>query len=200
MNDIIKTKKQKFISLFAILIASATVCIILICLSSNGEAIILSGAGLCILFLLLEKLFSKYSPKALFSKEIKGENIKEGEYEIMKRGSYKESGLRHKQISARGTVPYAPNTRANKKSFHKSMHFNGEIYIKEDNGNVVLINGLYPSHLEIYEEGDILLKPAGTKCPIVISRDADRQPCPICGEINGGEKEACVGCGLEILC
>lgn len=196
---IVQKKRGGFLVKLFILVALALICGLLIAFVDVGEVIILSGTGLFVIFLLLFKLFDRYNPKVLFSKEIKGKNIKESEYEIMKRGSYTGNGLRHKQVGGHGAMPYAPNTRANRKSFHKNMHFNGEVYLKSDDGDIHLLTGLYVSQLEIYEEGDILLKPEGCKFPIVTSRVTDRQPCPLCGEINAEENEMCSGCGLKIL-
>ena len=202
----LKTRKNKtdFLTRFILLALSTLIFLILAFLSSIGEVKILSGASLFVILLLLVRLFDKFNPKALFSREIKGENIKEDENEIMKRGSYKGGSLPHRQVGSRtvgtrsGAAPIAPSTRANKKRFHKDQHFSGEVYLRENDGNIALITGLYISQMEIYREGDILLKPAGCKFPIVISRDTERQPCPLCGEINGIERDACSLCELEI--
>ena len=199
LKNIIKTKRKIFLTKFFGLIFSIIAFVAVIAFSQNKTHILLSGIAIFVALILTERLFSKSSPKILFSKEIKGENIKESEYEIMKRGSYPGNGMRHKQLGTSGLTPYAPNTRANKKSFHKSMHFSGELYLKQADGNIALLTGLYPSHLEIYEEGDILLKPAGCKFPIVINRAAESQPCPICGEINGRERAVCSVCSLTVL-
>ncbi len=199
LNLRVQRKQKSFLIRAFVLMLFSLLCVLLIIFLSIGEIIVISGVALFVTFLLCIKLFEKFNPKVLFSKGIKGENLKEGEYEIMKRGSYTGNGMRHKQVGSHGAMPYAPNTRANRKAFHKNMHFSGEVYLKTDDGNIVLISGLYGSHLEIYEEGDILLKPAGAKFPIVVSRDAERQPCPLCGEINGGERKACANCGLKIL-
>ncbi len=208
LNDlrlIVQKKRSSFLTSLFTLIFLAILCVLLITFVDVGEVIILSGAALFVIFLLLFKLFDSYNPKILFSKEIRGENVKESEYEIMKRGSASAKGIRYRQVGSTsigtrsGAAPIAPNTRANRKAFHKNMHFNGEVYIKSENGDINLLTGLYGSHLEIYEEGDILLKPEGCKFLIITSRDTDRQPCPVCGEVNGEESERCFGCGLKIL-
>lgn len=61
-----------------------------------------------------------------------------------------------------------------------------------------MLRGLYKSHTDIYKDGDVLIKYAGTKYPIVASRDIDSQPCPICGEINRATDARCAHCGLSI--
>jgi hypothetical protein len=202
----LKTRKNKtdFLTRFILLALSTLIFLLLAFLSNIDEVKFLSGASLFVILLLLIRLFDKFNPKVLFSREIKGENIKEDENEIMRRGSYKSGSLPHRQVGSRtvgtrsGAAPIAPSTRANKKRFHKDQHFSGEVYLRENDGNIALITGLYISQMEIYREGDILLKPAGCKFPIVISRDTERQPCPLCGEINGIERDACPLCGLEI--
>lgn len=208
LNDlrlIVQKKRNSFLTSLFTLIFLAILCVLLITFVDVGEVIILSGAALFVIFLLLFKLFDSCNPKILFSKEIRGENIKESEYEIMKRGSASAQGIRYRQVGSTsvgtrsGAAPIAPNTRANRKAFHKNMHFSGEVYLKSDNGNVHLLSGLYLSHLEIYEEGDILLKPRGCKFPVVTNRYVESQPCPLCGEVNGSERGSCPGCGLKIV-
>lgn len=199
LNIKVQKRKKSFICGAAFLLLFSVICILLIAFSGSNEIILISGVALFVIFLLFVKLFEKFNPKVLFSKEIRGENLKESEYEIMKRGSYTGNGMRHKQVGSHGTMPYAPNTRANRKAFHKNMHFSGEVYLKSDNGNVHLLSGLYLSHLEIYEEGDILLKPRGCKFPVVTNRYVESQPCPLCGEMNGSERDSCPGCGLKIM-
>ena len=53
--------------------------------------------------------------------------------------------------------------------------------------------------MDIYEDGDILVKYAGTRFPVIVSRDAKKQPCPICGEVNDESREECRVCGLGIV-
>ena len=198
LNIKVQKRKKSFIFGAVSLLLFSILCILLVAFSGRNEIILISGVALFVIFLLYLKLFEKFTPKILFSKEIIGENLKESEYEIMKRGSYTGNGMRHKQVGSHGTMPYAPNTRANRKAFHKSMHFSGEVYLKSEGGNIHLISGLYLSHLEIYEEGDVLLKPRGCKFPIVTNRRLESQPCPLCGEVNGKERDKCAGCGLKI--
>ena len=200
----IKKAKQDFFAKLSILLALLLSFILFMLLSDIGEVKIVSGVLIFVILLLLLRLFDKFDPKVLFSREIKGENIKESETEIMKRGSHKGGNIGYRQVGSRtvgtrsGAAPIAPSTRANRKPFHKDQHFSGEVYLKEDNGSITLLTGLYMSQMEIYEEGDTLLKPAGCKFPIVISRETERQPCPLCGEINGDERDVCSQCGLEI--
>ena len=166
LNDlrlIVQKKRNSFLTSLFILIFLAILCVLLITFVDVGEVIILSGAALFVIFLLLFKLFDSYNPKILFSKEIRGENIKESEYEIIKRGSASAQGIRYRQVGSTsvgtrsGAAPIAPNTRANRKAFHKNMHFNGEVYIKSENGDINLLTGLYGSHLENPRVANFLL-------------------------------------------
>ena len=138
------------------------------------------------LMLILLKLIKKHDARTLLSKEIKGKNIKEHEYAI--------SGRPRTTVFRRVNVAH---TFANKGS--SPMRLSGTVYLQLDNGNVTSISGLYKSHMEIYEDGDVLLKYAGTKFPVVISRDAVKQPCPICGEVNDNSRDECRACGLTIV-
>ena len=52
---------------------------------------------------------------------------------------------------------------------------------------------------KLFVEGDTLLKYAGTHFPIVVSREMQKQPCPICGEVNDMSADACHNCGLSII-
>ena len=128
----------------------------------------------------------KSEAKILLSRKITGKNIKEYEYGIQNDGQppiFRWSNT--------------PNTYANRKTHPRRL--NGSVYLELDNGNVKEITGLYKSHIDIYEEGDILLKYAGTKYPVVLSRKIDIQPCPICGEVNDMSADACQSCGLGII-
>ena len=49
------------------------------------------------------------------------------------------------------------------------------------------------------EGGRLVLQYAGTRFPIVVSRDVKRQPCPLCGEVNDKSLAECRGCGLGIV-
>ena len=122
----------------------------------------------------------------LFTPEIKGRNIKEYEYAI--------HGNRQERIYRKGNMPH---TFTNKKIL--PLRLNGTVYLKLDDGNIKSISGLYKSHMDIYEDGDILLKYAGTKFPIILSREVKKQPCPICGEVNDETRDVCRSCGLGII-
>ena len=137
-------------------------------------------------FYSIVKVFNKLHGKIIFSRELIGENIKENEYGIQNDG----------QPPIFRWVN-TPNTYSNRKVHPRRL--NGSVYIKLKDGNIKEIRGLYKSHMDIYEEGDILMKPAGVQFPIVINRKVAEQPCPDCGEINSAAEEMCSNCGLKIL-
>lgn len=141
------------------------------------------------LMLLLAHLFKKHDALTLMRGEVRGKNIKEYEQGI----SAARDG--RNRIYRRVNMPL---TYANRRT---SAHtrISGTVYLELDDGNVTSISGLYKSHMQIYEDGDILVKYAGTRFPVVVSRDVKKQPCPLCGEVNDNSRDACRVCGLTIV-
>lgn len=155
----------------------------------------LSLIGEFLLVLALYITIGKFHPSVLFSREITGKNIKEDEYvSSLPVGS----SLGYRQIGSRGVAqPFAPNTRANKRRTPPNLR--ASVYLRLEDGTVALISGLMPIHIDIYEDGDTLLRYSGTRYPIVTNKTVMRQPCPICGEVNEMVEDACHGCGLTII-
>ena len=134
-------------------------------------------------------LCNKYAPFTLFSREIKGENIKEDIYEIYVRRGV---ALAPKQVGmGYGGRPLSHTRMA--KTFLRSS-----VFLKLENGDIKEIRGMRVEHVELYEDGDTLLKYAGANYPIVLGRELERQPCPLCGTINLTKDDACIHCGLKI--
>ncbi len=188
IQRIVKRKQIRIIiklSVIAFFIALALAFSLL----NISRALTFSSIALVVFCLFaLYRIFDTENPTVAFSKEIKGENVMEDEYITGKTSS--------PDLAFGSVKPIMPNTRANRR---RNGYRGGSVYLKLDNGNVVILSKLSKSHIDLYSEGDILLKYKGTKYPIVISRDLEKQPCPICGEINGREKDACAVCGLKIL-
>ena len=137
----------------------------------------------------LSILCDKYRPVTLFSREIKGENIKEHIYEVYVRRGV---ALRPKQVGmGYGGQPLS-HTRMAKATLRSA------VYLKLEKGDIKEIRNMRVEHAELYEDGDVLLKYAGTKYPVIINRESERQPCPICGTINATKDEACLNCNLKI--
>lgn len=141
------------------------------------------------LMLILARLLRKYDAKVLMRAEVRGKNIKEYEYAV--HTSKNGAGRIYRRVNT-------PLTYGNKRA-SAPMRINGTVYLELDDGNVTSISGLYKSHMEIYEDGDILVKYAGTRFPVVVSREVKKQPCPICGEVNDKSLDECRVCGLTIV-
>ena len=186
ISERVGAEKKKFLTLSAFFLAVLfTCCAIMIFTDGNGlffSAMLIAAATVFIAF----RTLKKFTPSVLFSKEVKGENIKEHEINV--------SGAGGMRMSHRSVV--MPNTGANRKASLRRIR--GTVYLKDESGNIAEINDLSAQHMNFYEDGDVLLKYAGTKFPIVISRPVDMQPCPLCGRINKSTEDACRTCGLEI--
>ena len=187
--------RRRFLLVLGALIILFVLLLLLICFHISDTITTLCLICEVGLVLAVYAFVSKSKPAIIFGKEVVGRNIKEEEYiASLPVGS----SLGYRQTGSRGVPqPFAPNTRANKRRTPPNVH--GEVYIRLDDGSIELVRGLRREHLEMYEDGDILIKYAGTRYPVVISRKSTRQPCPMCGEINDMELELCHGCGLEII-
>ena len=126
----------------------------------------------------LFRYIKRNNPLIVFSKGFCGENIKEHEYVIGGTRLYRYGGIKY--------------------TYHPSRH-KGDVYIRRDDGGIVVVPHLPKKHLDIFEIGDTLVCYPGTKYPNVDSRDSAEQPCPICGYVNGEGQELCSSCGLKIL-
>ena len=188
MSRIVKRKQIRIIiklSIIAFFLAFALVFSLL----NISRAMTFSSIALVLFCLFaLYRIFDTENPTVAFSKEIKGENVMEDEYITGKTSS--------PDLAFGSVKPVMPSTRANRR---RNGYRGGSVYLKLDCGNIVILSGLTKAQIDLYNKGDILFKYKGTKYPVVISRDVENQPCPICGEINGSEKEACDVCGLKIL-
>ncbi len=190
----VRNARWRFLAAVGSVATLAVLFAVLIISGISDTVTTLSLIGEFALALALYIIVGKAHPRIIFSREVIGENIKEEEYvSTLPVGS----SLGYRQVGSRGVAqPFAPNTRANKRRTPPNLR--GEVYLRLRDGEVKLLSGLMPIHLDIYEDGDTLLKYAGTRYPIVISRAAERQPCPICGEVNDMTSSGCHGCGLAI--
>lgn len=187
---ILKKRREGFILRLAVALLLMVLSFVLILLDINDA---LSFALIAFEFIgiyFIYRLFVLYKPFILFSREVRGENVLEDEYigarKINYFGRYHEFGGKVRLF----------HTGANRKPINDST-IRSKVYIKEENGDVVCLSDLYKSSTDIYEIGDILVKYAGTKFPVVVSRTVERQPCPLCGEVNFLEAEECAACGLK---
>ncbi len=196
IERIVKKKRKMLITEFAIITTLMIAALIMLILNINSTVTFISIVTELALLFAIYKIFDVQSPSIYFSREIRGVNIKEDEYVSRKAPG---PGLRYRQVGARtfGGPPIAPNTGANRRRTPPNIR--SRVYLQLEDGNIVTISSLYKSHTELFVEGDILLKYSGTHFPIVVSRDAPRQPCPICGEVNDMSTDACHTCGLPII-
>ena len=189
-------RKRKYIltelSVILVLMLSA---LVFINLNINNTVTFISVVVEFVLMFIVYKIFEAQTPSIYFSREIKGINIGEDEY--ISRGT-PGLGLKWRQVGGPSSPqPFAPNTGANRRRTQPNIR--GRVYLKLDDGNVVVLSSLFKAHTELYEEGDILLKYAGTKYPIIVGRKVLKQPCPICGDINDISFKSCHTCGLSII-
>ncbi len=74
----------------------------------------------------------------------------------------------------------------------------GVLILTDEKGKNHAIRHMNIRQLEMYIDGDRVFHVGGTKYPIIIGRDVEVQPCPLCGTANKrGEKE-CSRCSLDI--
>ena len=186
----IEKKKKAFLTRLYTVIALIVLSLCVMVYHFDKTATFIAGAVIFTSLLYMCFSFMKHNPAVLFSKEIEGENVKEHEYiERVSQGLLKGTSRR----------PNLPHTYANRKSGVPRHLIRGTVYLRLANGDVTSWSGLYPKHMEIYEEGDTLYKPAGARFMIVTSREVKEQPCPLCGAINTKENKECHGCGLLIV-
>ena len=141
---------------------------------------------------LFANVWRTYSPTVLFSEEIKGVNIKEHEYVQ----SVKNGLSMRKNFALRGAKTYSNSGNAKSRRPHVRAAY---VYVRMEDGDVAVLDGLTSLHTDIYEIGDELFRPAGARYPVIISRNAEKQPCPFCGRINDMDSLECQSCGLSIL-
>ena len=192
LSWIIEARRKSFklwITLYAVIFVAGVIVFF-----AGGEDVALFGiiAVLVAIFLTV-KLWRKYSPGVLFSREIKGVNIKEHEFVQSARGGYSMK----RGIATRLRVStYSNSGSAKSKRPHVRSAY---VYVRLDSGDVTILDGLTSLHTDIYEIGDELMRPSGARYPVVLSREIEKQPCPLCGRINSMKKDECASCGLSII-
>ena len=195
IEKIVKQKRKILITEFAIIITLMIVALVLLIVNINSTVTFICIIAELALLFVIYKIFDVQSPSIWFSKEIRGVNIKEDEYVSRRTPG---PGLSWRQVGGPASPqPFAPNTGANRRRTPSNIR--SRVYLQLEDGNIVTISTLYKSHTELFVEGDTLLKYAGTHFPIVVSREMQKQPCPICGEVNDMSADACHNCGLGIV-
>ena len=137
------------------------------------------------------RVWKRSRPDILFCREIRGVDIAENEYVAMR---YVGAG-RYSRWAGSTAIP---RRRESAGSNQRPRGLKGTVYLRLDNGDVDRVTDLPVAYTDFYEEGDLILRYGGTKYPIVIGREVDRQPCPICGRFNTPDLFACRSCDLPI--
>ncbi len=164
------------ISYVSFIVASVAVLII----TDNVTAVFIATLVILISVYMLLKCIGRSKPTVLFSREVRGVNIKEHEFVMNSRAPYSRYFGFYKTKNA---------WRAN------AVH--SAVYIRLDDGNVMRLDGIFKAHTDIYVEGDELVRYAGCRYPVVVGRFCNRVICPICGTINSSFAERCISCKLE---
>ena len=186
----IEKKKKAFLTRLYTVLALIVTSLAVTIYNFDKTVTFIGGAVIFASLLYLCFTWLKQNPAILFSKALEGVNIKEHEYiEQQSQGLLKGTSRR----------PNLPLTYANRKTSVPRHLLRGTVFLRLKNGDVTSWNGQFIKHMEIYEEGDTLYKPAGARFFIVTSRDVKEQPCPLCGAINTKEHKECHGCGLLIV-
>lgn len=186
----VEQKKKAFLKRLYTVLALVVISLAVIVCNFDKTVSFLGGAVIFASLLYMCFSWMKHNPAVLFSKAIEGVNIKEHEYvERQSQGLLKGTSRR----------PNLPLTYANRKSGTPRHLLRGTVFLRLPSGDVTSWSGQYIKHMEIYEEGDTLYKPAGARFMIVTSREVKEQPCPLCGAINTKEHKECRGCGLLMV-
>ena len=172
--------------IYSIAILAAIVGLIL---DGGTTLTFLSFATLVVSLLLIFKALKKHPPSLLWAKEIRGINVKEHEYlQGYQRGGF---GMRSLKYGNRFRT-----TRSHLDPLPSKLK--AIVYLRLDDGSIKEIGELSKAHTDIYRDGDELVRYEGTRYPVIIGRRVERQPCPLCGTVNGAERDACF-CGLSII-
>lgn len=195
IKKIVNQKRKTLITEFATIVALMFIALILLIINTSSAVTFICIVAELVLLFAIYKIFDVQSPSIWFSKEIRGINIKEDEYVSRKTPG---PGLTWRQVGGPASpAPIAPNTGANRRRTPPNIR--SRVYLQLEDENIVTLSTLYKSHTELFVEGDTLLKYAGTHFPIVVSREMQKQPCPICSEMNDMSADACHTCGLGII-
>ena len=168
-----KNRFKKVLIICAILIAASLVISVSFPMTTVVFLCVVSIIGTVVYFL---RYLLKNNPIITFSKGFRGTNVKEHEYVTAGTRFTRYGGISYRYIPSR----------------HK-----GDVYIKRDDGEIVVVDHLPKKHLDIYEIGDMLMCYPGTRYPNVEGREVREQPCPICGYVNCEGIERCEICGLK---
>ena len=179
-----KTDFTITVAMYVGILAAAIVAIIL--MRENTVGVIVCIACLVAMIVKLVYTLRKFPTlKVLFAKELEGEIV---DIHVVDVPAVRGMGGRPKRM------PRVRNTRG--ASWDGGRRWlKGELYIKTDDGNISFITGMTKEATDVYCEGDRVLRIAGTKYPVIMSRDPHKIPCPICGTVHSASEVKCPHCG-----
>lgn len=174
----VEARKNKFKAVVAVCAIVIIVAILFASFYPETTVVFLCTLAIIGTVVYFGRFVKRNNPIVTFSKGFCGVNVKEHEYVTGGTRMYKYGGLRYK--------------------YHPSRH-KGDVYIRCDNDEIIVVTALPKKHLDIFEIGDTLVCYPGTRYPNVDSREVKEQPCPLCGYVNVEGQEECSSCGLKIL-
>lgn len=184
----VRATRKSFITALAILTFLFVIDTVLLLLVREITVTFFCFVGIAAIAVLTVRTMKKYKPSVLYRKEIRGINVKEHEY-VTTRRLWSAYGSRF-AFSRVGT-----NKHTNQRTKNPTHAI---VYLRLEDGNIAVIEGLTNAHTDEYEYGDELLCIEGTRYPIILGRKLKKQPCPICGTVNSSTESRCICCALEI--
>ena len=181
-----REKLTKRLVIYTVLLLFGTAGLIF---SKDTTLMFISVVLLLSSIILTIKATKKYPPQVLWARELRGINVKEHEYlQGYQRGGF---GMRSLKYGNRFRT-----TRSHLDPLPSKLK--AIVYLRLDDGSIKEIGELSKAHTDIYRDKDELVRYEGTRYPVIIGRRVERQPCPLCGTVNGAERDACF-CGLSII-
>ena len=177
----VQDKREAFIKTTVIILLFMLAAVALLLVYKDTTVTFICAVSIILSVVLIAYSVKKNAPLILFSKDIRGINVKEHEYTTVGR-------TRSSRWLGRYTVG-----KVTKSNIHSI------VYLRLDDGDVIAVDGHMQVHTDIYEIGDELTRYAGCRYLVVTSRDAEKNPCPLCGTVNRKGADACSGCGLGIM-
>ena len=187
----VRARRRRFLCRMSICAGLILISALIMILNFDITATFVGGAVIFACLVWISNTLISHPPTILFSPAIEGINIKEHEYLARQ----PQGGL----LKGTARIPLLPYTYSNRKTSTPRHLIRGTVFIRLENNDVTSWSGLFPKHMDIYEEGDLLFKSSGARFFIVKSRDVKEQPCPLCGAVNTKENSECIGCGLLIV-
>ena len=185
----VKERQRSFLTKTVSLLALIIISVIIIAIFPEVTVTFVCVTIIIIAAVCLIKTVNRYSPLIIFSKEITGKNIHEHEYAINIKGpTYRK----------RWFVPRLKTSEFTGGTNRIKTTVGATVYLRLPDGNVTSIDRLYNGQTDIYEIGDTLYKYPGTRFPIVLDKELEAMPCPLCGTANKHTESKCITCGLKI--